>query len=68
MRFFFLVCLFGIFIASLGCMTKNWSMPLFKPKTVEQDDNRQRQKDLDIFSNPVMERALFGEDPVDDGR
>lgn len=63
MRFFFVVCLFGIFVASIGCMTRNWSLPLFKPETVQQDGSRQPPEDLDILSNPAMERALFGEQP-----
>lgn len=30
MRFFCIACLFGIIVASLGCMTKNWSCGLFE--------------------------------------
>ena len=30
MRFFVLVCLFCLTIASVGCMTHNWSSPLFQ--------------------------------------
>ena len=31
MRFFTAACLFGLIIASFGCMTNNWSRPLFGP-------------------------------------
>ena len=30
MRFFVLACLFCVLVASVGCMTKNWSSPLFQ--------------------------------------
>jgi hypothetical protein len=30
MRFFVLACLFCLVVASVGCMTKNWSSPLFQ--------------------------------------
>ncbi len=31
MRFFVAACLFGLIIASFGCMTNNWSRPLLTP-------------------------------------
>ena len=30
MRFFVLACLFCVLVASVGCMTRNWSSPLFQ--------------------------------------
>ncbi len=30
MRFFVVACLFCLTIASVGCMTQNWSSPLFQ--------------------------------------
>ena len=30
MRFFWAACLVGIIVASLGCMTKNWSSSIFR--------------------------------------
>ena len=30
MRFFVLACLFCLVVASVGCMTNNWSSPLFQ--------------------------------------
>jgi len=30
MRFFVTACLFCLLIASVGCMTKNWSAPIFQ--------------------------------------
>ena len=29
MRFFVAACLFGLLIGSVGCVTNNWSSPLF---------------------------------------
>lgn len=39
MRFFVLACLVCVSIASVGCMTHNWSLPLFKkgPLTTEEE-------------------------------
>lgn len=33
MRFFIIACVFCVFIASLGCMTNNWSKSAFSNKT-----------------------------------
>ena len=30
MRFFLMTCVFCMLIASVGCMTNNWSSPLFR--------------------------------------
>lgn len=60
MRLFGLACLFGILVASLGCMTRNWSMPLFGRRA--EEPRATRSDDLSIFSSRVMERELFGED------
>ncbi len=60
MRFFFSVCLFGIFVASLGCMTENWSSPLFKQKTGQQDGGRKVSADLDVFSGQGNDGPWFG--------
>lgn len=30
MRFFLMACMFCLLIASVGCMTNNWSSPLFQ--------------------------------------
>ncbi len=32
MRFFVIACAFCLIIASVGCMTNNWSSPLFKER------------------------------------
>ena len=37
MRFFTIVCLFCFTIASVGCMTKNWSSPLFNDRGIVED-------------------------------
>ncbi len=37
MRFFCAACLVGIVVASLGCMTKNWSSPLFSERKVVEE-------------------------------
>jgi hypothetical protein len=65
MRFFALACLFGIFAASLGCMTRNWSSTLFPFRKTEQADEADSEE-LSIFGSRVMERELFG--PDDDPR
>lgn len=40
MRFFFLACLFCLSIASVGCMTHNWSSPIFQ-RNAEVDESKQ---------------------------
>ncbi len=60
MRFFCVVCLFGIFIASLGCMTENWSSPLFHQPSGQQDGSGTSSGDFEIFPNRTMEREVFG--------
>ncbi len=37
MRFFTMACLFCLIIASVGCMTKNWSSPLFGEAELVED-------------------------------
>ena len=37
MRFFTMACLFCLIIASVGCMTKNWSAPLFGESDLVED-------------------------------
>ncbi len=65
MRFFSFVCLFGILVASLGCMTRNWSVPLFgeSNEARESREMERRPHDISIFSSGNMERQLFGDEP-----
>ena len=37
MRFFLMACMFCVMIASLGCMTNNWSSPLFRGTNLTED-------------------------------
>jgi hypothetical protein len=37
MRVFVAACLFGLLIGSVGCVTNNWSSPLFKHRVDEAD-------------------------------
>lgn len=37
MRFFLMACMFCLSIASIGCMTNNWSSPLFPGTAMGQD-------------------------------
>ncbi|MGI9517186.1 MAG: hypothetical protein ACR2NP_09080 [Pirellulaceae bacterium] len=55
MRFFVIACVFGIVVASLGCMTKNWSSPLFgeSEKSGQQDEPPFARKS-------AMSEQLFG--------
>jgi hypothetical protein len=48
MRFFVAACLFGLLIGSVGCVTNNWSVPIFKnDKSLHSPDtNRNLLKDL----------------------
>ena len=39
MRFFTMACLFCLIIASVGCMTKNWSSPLFGESDLVEDSD-----------------------------
>ena len=56
MRFFCFACFFGIVVASIGCMTRNWSMPLFNgTKNVEQ-----KKELLPFQSTGAMGDQLFG--------
>ncbi len=36
MRFFIAACLFGLLIGSVGCVTNNWSSPIFKKDATSQ--------------------------------
>ncbi len=63
MRFFTMACFFCLIIASVGCMTKNWSSPLFgESDLVEKSGN-----ELDVTSEETSESksnfwtAKFGE-------
>ena len=53
MRFFVLACLFCLIVASVGCMTQNWSSPLFKTD-VAADDETEEYK-------PSFWKSKFGE-------
>ena len=55
MRFFCIACFFGIVVASIGCMTRNWSTPLFNKNRTDQ-----QQELLPFQSSGAMERQLFG--------
>jgi hypothetical protein len=60
MRFFWTVCLIGVIVGSIGCMTKNWSTPLFKSHEDAQTTPKKTDEEFSVFSNGVMERELFG--------
>ncbi|MCP4098215.1 MAG: hypothetical protein GY880_20630 [Planctomycetaceae bacterium] len=49
MRFFTMACLFCLIIASVGCMTKNWSSPLFGESDLVEDS--------DVLLDPSSEEA-----------
>lgn len=38
MRVFVAACLFGLLIGSVGCVTNNWSSPLFKIRADEDPE------------------------------
>ena len=59
MRFFIVACLLGILVASIGCMTENWSTPLFRRNASDEAPGK-GSGDLELFSDRVMERELFG--------
>ena len=54
MRCFSMACVFGVAIASLGCVTDNWSSPIFAPHR-----NNQSLKDSDSSFEETMRPKGF---------
>lgn len=70
MRFFLMACTFCLLIASLGCMTNNWSSPLFKnspllsdaPPSYEDGDYADEPMESDDEKpRPGFWKSKFGE-------
>lgn len=60
-RFFWLVCIAGLIVGSLGCMTNNWSSPLMADDASSRSKVTQDSpKEFRLFGNSVMEKELFG--------
>ncbi len=55
MRLFCIACVFGIVVASLGCMTNNWSSPLFG-----QAEKDPQQGEFPYLTGSAMNDQLFG--------
>lgn len=56
MRFFALACLFCLSIASVGCITHNWSAPLFDRDSEALEDDESSEK-----SETNFWKTKFGE-------
>ena len=72
MRFFLMACMFCLSIASVGCMTNNWSSPLFDKTAMGHESPIERDLvDGDLVdgdegqmgdeSNPSFWKTKFGE-------
>ena len=60
MRVFVAACLFGLLIGSVGCVTNNWSSPLFK---VRADDSVQEQAEIPLGIGDRRTPNRLGIDP-----
>lgn len=60
MRFFVVACLFCLSIASVGCMTHNWSSPLFK-RNAEIDEESNQKAETNFWNSKFGEAS--GLDP-----
>jgi hypothetical protein len=61
MRFFMMACMFCLLIASVGCMTNNWSSPLFGKTGIGQDAEIYRDLVEDKKPKPGFWTSKFGE-------
>lgn len=65
MRFFLMACTFCMLIASLGCMTNNWSSPLFNKSPLVTDgmsESEFEESDLEEEKpHPGFWKTKFGE-------
>lgn len=57
MRFFAAACLLGLIVASVGCMTKNWSSPLFSNQPAEEENI---EEGFPVWQSRGVSDEIFG--------